>query len=557
MADEYAYDQYRKRWASLVTERSSWMSHWQEISQFLLPRSGRFFVTDRNRGEKRHNNIIDSTATRALRILAAGMMSGMSSPARPWFRLTVLDEDLMEYAPVKLWLDQVAKRMRSIFSRSNTYRALHNAYEELGAFGTAAIVIEDDFENVIHNHPLTAGEYCLATNSKGEPTTLYRQFDMTVGAMVREFGRGACSINVQNLYDRGNLDSWVTITHAIEPRYDRDATKRDSMNMAWKSCYFEQSRDNVDKVLRVGGMRRFKAVCPRWNAVGGDIYGTGPGAETLGDIKQLQQEQMRKGQGIDFMTKPPLQVPSSMKEAGVNALPGGVNYVDTAGTTAGIRTAWEVRLDLNHLLADIQDVRQRINSNFYADLFLMLANLDRTQMTATEVAERHEEKLLMLGPTLERLNNELFDPLIDITFERGVEVGIFPVPPPELSEMDLNVQYISVLAQAQRAVGTNSVNRLLGTVGAIAGLKPEVLDKIDADQVVDVYADLLGVDPSLVVPDDKVEIIRAQRAQQQQAAAAMANAQQAADTAKKLSDAKTGEQNALSDFMRSLSGYST
>ncbi len=545
-----------RRWQALKTERSSWVEHWGEISSYLLPRSGRFFTQDRNKGQRRYNNIYDNTGTRALRVLAAGMMSGMTSPARPWFRLATADADLMKYAPVNLWLNDVSNLMHAIFQRSNTYRALHSMYEELGAFGTAASIIMPDFQNVIHHYPLTVGEYAIATNWKGEVTTLYREFQKSVHELVAEFGFENCSSMVQSMYSNGNLDAWVTVVHAIEPREDRDPSKHDAKNMPWRSVYFEL-QGSQKTFLRESGFKRFPAVCPRWAVSGGDIYGNCPGQESLGDIKQLQHEQLRKAQGIDYKTKPPLQVPTSMKNRDVETLPGGISYVDVAGPSGGIRTAFEVNIDLSHLLADIQDVRSRIEGAFYADLFLMLANQSDTRMTATEVAERHEEKLLMLGPVLERLQNELLDPLIEMTFDQIMAAGIVPPPPDELQGHDLNVELVSMLAQAQRAVVTNSIDRFVGNLGAVAQFKPEVLDKFDADKWADIYADSLGLDPQIMVPNDQVQALRQQRAQAQQAAQQSAMMNQGADTAQKLAAAKTGEPNALTDVTRAFSGYTT
>ena len=551
-------DKLFTRWGHLKVERATWWSHWQEISSYLLPRSGRFFVQDRDKGWRRHNNIYDNTGTRALRVLGAGMMAGATSPARPWFRLATADPDLNKYAPVKLWLDDVTKRMQTVFQRSNTYRALHQIYEELGAFGTGANIILPDYNNVIHNYTLTTGEFCIATDFQGNVCTLYREFERPVSEIVKEFGYENCSTVVKNMYDRGSLDHWIRLVHAIEPRADRDIRKRDAKNMAWSSVYFEVG-GNPDKYLRESGFKDFPAVCPRWSTIGGDIYGNSPGMEALGDIKQLQHEQLRKAQGIDFQTKPPLQAPTSMKNRDVEMLPGGVTFVDAANPQGGIKTAFEVNLKLDHLLADIQDVRERIRGAFYADLFLMLANATDTRMTATEVAERHEEKLLMLGPVLERLHNELLNPLIDITFTRMLEAGILPPPPPELQGMDLDVEFVSMLAQAQRAVGVNSVDRFVNSLGGVATVKPDVLDRFDADQWVDVYSDMLGVDPNLIVPGDKAALVRQQRAQAAQQAQQAALMNQAADTMQKMGNTPTGTggENAAMDVMNMFSGYNT
>lgn len=543
-----------KRWAALKNERSSWMTHWREISDLVLPRSGRFLATDRNKGDKRHNQIFDSTATRALRVLAAGLMAGMTSPARPWFRLTTSSPELDESAAVKTWLADVTRIMQMVFAKSNTYRALHSMYEELGAFGSGASVVLPDFKTVLHHHPLTAGEFAIATNGNGVVDTLYREFQMTVGQLVGEFGYEHCSMAVQNLYNSNSLDQWVTVIHGIEPRHERDSSKRDAKNMPWRSICFEATETD-GKLLRESGFKQFPALCPRWATAGGDIYGNSPAMEALGDIKQLQHEQLRKAQGIDYKTKPPLQVPTAMKNYELDTLPGGVSFVDAAGAGGGIRTAFEVQLDLSHLLADIADVRERIKGSFYADLFLMLANGNNGQMTATEVAERHEEKLLMLGPVLERLHNEILDPLIEMTFERMMDAGIVPPPPEELQGQELNVEFVSMLAQAQRAIATNSVDRFVMNLGGVAGIKPEVLDKFDADRWADAYADMLGIDPELIVPGDKVALIRQQRAQAQAQAAQAAQLQQGAEMAHKLSQADTSGQNALTDVTRAFSGY--
>lgn len=554
MSEQELRRKLTQRWGALKTERESWMAHWQEISELILPRSGRFFLTDRNKGEKRHNRILDSTGTRALRVLAAGMMAGMTSPARPWFRLTTSDAELDEAAAVKTWLADVQRMMQMVFAKSNTYRALHSIYEELGAFGTASSVVVPDFNKVIHHHTLTAGEYAIATDYAGRVNTLFREFQMTAAQMVAEFGKANCSRTVQNMYDQGVLDKWVTVVHCIEPRADRDMTKRDARNMPWRSVYFEPG-SSEGKLLREAGFREFPALCPRWATSGGDIYGNSPAMEVLGDVQQLQHEQLRKAEGIDYQTRPPIQVPTSAKGRDLDTLPGGVSYVDTASPTGGIRSAFDVNLRLDYLLADIQDVRERIRGGFYADLFLMLAGSDNRNMTATEVAERHEEKLLMLGPVLERLHNEILDPLIEMTFSRLVEANVLPPAPEELQGSELNVEFVSMLAQAQRAIATNSVDRFVNNLGVVAQFKPDVLDKLDADRWADSYADMLGIDPELIVPGKQVALIRQQRAQAQAQAQQAAMMQQGADTAAKLGSIKTNEDTALTSVMDAFTGY--
>jgi len=542
------------RWSALKTERASWWTHWRDISSYVMPRNGRFFVQDRNRGEQRTNAIYDNTATRAVRVLAAGMMSGMTSPARPWFKLAISDDKLMQDTDVKIWLADATTEMHNVFNHSNVYRVLHMMYEELGAFGTASCILLPDFKTIVHAYPLTTGEYALAVNWKGEVDTLYREFQRTVEETVGEFGIDKVSSAVRSMFANGNIDAKVTIIHCIEPRSARDAKKVDAANMAWKSVYFELT-DNDGEYLREAGFKQFPALCPRWSTAGGDTYGGSPAMEALGDIKQLQHEQLRKAQAVDYQTNPPLQVPVSMKHKAVDRLPGGISYVDQNAPHQGIRSAFEVNLDINGLLVDIQDVRHRIDASFYADLFLMISNQNNPNMTATEVAERHEEKLLMLGPVLERLQNELLSSLINITFDHMMEAGVLPTPPEALQGQDIKVELVSMLAQAQRSVGNNSIDRFVGNLGAIAQYKPEVLDKFDADQWADIYSSALGIDPSLIADDETVAQLREQRAQAQAQAQQAAEMNQHADTAKKLASANTGDKNALTDATAAFSGY--
>lgn len=550
MADDQQC-KYKRRWGALKQERSSWIPHYQEISDNLMPRAGRFFLSDRNDGNKRHNNIYDNTGPRALKILGAGMMSGSSSPARPWIRLTTADPDLAKQADVKIWLSDVTRMILRVFAKSNTYRSLHSMYEELGGFGTGATIVLPDYDNIIHHYTLTAGEYAIATDSKGRVNTIYREYEKTVANLVEEFGLKNCSTKVQDMYSRGDHDKWVGIIHCIEKRTDYDGSKKDGKNMPWASVSMESSAEK-GKYLRESGFKTFPALVPRWALSGGDIYGHSPGMEALGDIKQLQHEQMRKGQTIDYKLRPPMVYPTALKGLEVDGLPGGVTFADT-NATQKIETLFNVNLELQPLLEDIQDVRQRVRGSFYADLFMMLANQDTGRMTATEVAERHEEKLLVLGPVIERLHNELLQPLVEMTFARLLEAGVLPDVPESLREQDIQVEFVSILAQAQKAVATNSIDRYVNNLGAIAQFKPDILDKFDSDQWAEIYADSLGVDPALIVPGDKVALIRKARQEAQNAAAQQQANNMAADTAQKMATAAGGD---LGSVMQGLQGYS-
>lgn len=555
--------------AQLQSERTSFESHWKALSEFVLPRRQRFFTSDSNRGDRRNQKIVDSTATLAARTLRSGMMGGVTSPARRWFRLTTPDPDMAEMGPVKLWLETVTQRMNSMFLRSNLYNVLPTIYGDMGVFGTAAIQVEEDFESVFrfYSHPI--GSYWLANNDKLTVDTFQRDFRMTVRQMVDKFGRekpsqeidwSVFSDYIKSLYDEGLQETWIDVCHIVKPNEEHDPTKLNSKYKKFMSCYYELGSNvgknyltpnDSDRYLSEKGYDYFPVLCPRWEITGEDVYGTNcPGMEALGDIQQLMLGERRTMQAVEKQINPPMVGPTTLKTSSPTILPGGITYHDVRDGMQGFRPAHEVNFNIQQMEEKQSQVRQRISRTFYEDLFLMLANSDRREITAREIDERHEEKLLALGPVLEQLNQDLLDPLIDICFDLMNKYGQIPLPPEELHGMPLKVEYESVLAQAQKSLGVGSVERFTQFVGNMAGVSPAVLDKIDADQIVDVYGDLIGISPSIIRTDDAVEEIRMVRAKQQQAQQMSEQIAQGAGAAKDLSQAKLDEPSALSELLQ-------
>ncbi len=566
--------QVLKRLASLKQERESWIAHWRDVSDMILPRRGRFLATDRNKGQRRNRKIIDNTGTMALRTMAAGLMSGITSPARPWFRLSAHQPRQMEDGEIKAWLADVERLMRDIFARSNAYDSLAVVYEELTAFGSAAMMVYEDYDHVISCETLTAGQYYLALGKHGTVDTLYREYSLSVAQLVDEFapadGQGkrdwsGISPATRSLFEAGTLDAWVEVIQAIEPNRQSQSGRGQSgpgpaKAKPWRSVWLEAGASG-DQVLRISGFDEFPAMCPRWTVAGGDIYGTAPAMDCLGDVEQLQAQERDKSLAIQKMVKPPLNVPSNLrKDSVVNALPNGTTFFDTSGAASPTMATplYQVQPRLAEMQADMDAVRGRIRNAFYVDLWLMISDMDRSGITATEIDARREEKLLMLGPVLERLHHEFLNPLIDRVFNIAARADLLPPPPESLGGSDIQVVYTSMLAQAQRSVATAAIERVCGFVGNLAAANPQVLDKLDMDQAVDEFADAYGAPPRIIRSDKAVADIRQGRAQaQQQQAQAQQMAQSmqmAAQGAKTLSETDTGGQNALTDILSNVVG---
>ncbi len=532
---------FEQRFTAMKNEAQSWLGTWKDIKSYINPVRG-FFDEQPNQGKAiDHKTMLDGYPRRCARILAAGMTSGLTSPSRPWFRLSVDDPELMELDGVKLWLDDVQERMMNVYSRSNIYGVLNTVYEEVGSFGTAAAIIVEDSTTVIRGYTFTCGEYYLSIGPDGRINGFARKYYKTVGQLIAEFGIDNVSENVKTAYNNKKVDEWKAVIHLIEINDKRIPDKPDFKNMLYRSVQWEEGSPSVD-FLRVGGFESFPTLTPRWQTTTtADSYGKAPGWDALGDAKMLQKMQREKLLGLAKKTNPPMQRNSQTGE--VNTLPGGVTTTSASVPDAGLRPAYQVDIDLSAVQACIRETQEAIGATFYTDLFLMLLTSERKQITAREVAERHEEKLLMLGPVLECLESELLDPLIDRTFAIMLRTGLIPEPPEELQGKDLKVEYVSILAQAQKMVGTTAIEQVCGFVAQLAGVSPDVLDKIDWDEAVETYAEYVGIPAKILRSTEAVAAIREAREEAQLKAQQAQTGVTMATTAKDLSQAKVGPDN--------------
>lgn len=532
-----------KRRGVLQTDRTAIVPHWQELQRYINPLLGRFFGEKPNRGAPDLDSIIKATSVQAVTILAAGMQSGLTNPSRQWFKLTTHNPDTIS-RDVKMWLDEVHSRMLTVMSSSNFYRALHGAYEEIGTFGTAALVIEEDFNDVIRCKTFTAGTYCLGLGARDDIDTMYQDLWATAWQIAGRFEEKNCSDKIKNAL-RNNHDTLFEIRHAIEP----DPTRHHRFRSVWWEL-------GAETPLRESWYDIFPVMSPRWQVKAGDTYGFGPGTKALPEVKMLQKMASMRLTGINKQVEPPLVVPDNMVGKKINNYPNGVTYAPTGtgGTDSSIiRPLYGVQLSLNDLNSTMLETVNDINKIMHVDLFLMLHAQDNSrQMTAREVIERHEEKMLALGPVLERLENELLTPAIEQIFNIMFDSGLIPPVPEGLSGGDLKIEYVSVLSQAQRMMGLAPIQDMVTFGGSLAGIAPEVMDNIDWDETLRTYGDLLGVPAKMLRDAEDVAKTREARAQQQaqQEEAAMMQqiaqtGAQAAQGAKTLSEADLNTDNAL------------
>lgn len=526
--------------------RADYEGEAEAIARFAQPARSRFLrgTKDQNGGRRRQWNrtLFDPHGIEAFRTLTNGLTSGLSSASRPWFTLTLADQGLMEAPEVRVWLSEVERRLYAFFAATNFYAAVKSGYSEMGLFGTEGCVMVEHPTAGAVCHALTFGEYWIGLGDTLMPDTLYRVCPMTVKQAIETFGQ-ACSPVIRALYDKSQYDSAVEIYHAIEP--DADFDPAGFAAKPWRSVYWDPA-DRSTSVLRISGYNEQPFWAPRWDVLGGDTYGVSPGMEALPALRELQMQAKRRNEAIDAMIRPEKIVPPNVRLTGE---PGRV--VAAAGIDREqIVIPYQMPFQAVAAIADeMGKCRAQIDSLAYADLFNAITNMAGIQpRTVEEIAARNEEKLTQLGPVIERVGNEKLQVAIERAFGILSRGGLLPPVPATLANRPITVEFVSILQQMQRMIGLGQIERVVGFVGNLAAVHPDVLDKIDFDEAIDEYSYRAGAPARLIRPARQVAALRKARAAQAasaQALAAMPAVKDGADAARLLAATDLGNAGSL------------
>lgn len=525
----------KRRMTALGAIREPYESLWTDCYSYCAPFLGKFYGTTANTNRRKpaaNSKLLDARGAWASDVLGNGMASGLTSASMPWFKLTTADPDLKDFWEVKAWLATVEDRMYDFFAKTNFYSAQKSTYKEIGVIGTSANVMVQDFAKHAINFALTGGEYWLGSDDGGDIDTLYRAYELSSIALAKKYGIENCSDKVKEDVRDDRWDAMNTIHHGIEPNYDRTTGQLDNRNMPYRSFCWEATADE-GHMLSFSGFRRRPFWAPRWDVTGMATYGDGRGAMALAELRALQHNRSRSAMAKDYINRPPLRGPITLGSVHANLNPGGVTAMpmsekDNFGPIWSV--PWQI---VNVHREERQEMRAETDRFFYADLMFAITNMQGVQpRNLEEIAKRNEEALGQLGPAVERNNNEQLRVAIDRAFDILSDTGQLPPAPEAMQGQELTVEFTAILHQMQRAIGLGSIERSLGFVGNLAGIQPQVLDKIDFDQAVDEYTDRVGAPPKIVRSDEAVAKIREDRAQQEQQAKIAASAQPAADAAK-------------------------
>ena len=504
----------------------------EELSEHFYPRSVRFLTSDVNKTKKRKNKkIIDSTPLIALRNFSSGMMSGATNPSQNWFRTKIKNYNMeMDYS-TKLWCSSVEKLFRDAFQSSKLYTILPVIYKQLGVYGFSALSLESDYDQLFIAKVLPIGSYRYAKNYKGEVDTFVREYSETAKNIVEQFGEENCSYHVKEAAKKQS-ESRFDIIHAVMVNPNFDKTKKWAKNKKFISVYYEKGTTEK-KFLSESGFDKFPYVVFESEVNGEDVYPCeSPAINALPDVKQLFTMVIDKAKAEKKIISPTLRGPAKYKADSIADKPNMYLPDDDSGN--GVSAVHEVNPRILELENHIQEMKQTIKEHFYNDLFAMILNTAERGRTATEVNELKEEKMVLLAPLLLQIHlglNQIFDWL----FQEFIRVDILPEPPEQIQGGEIEIEFVSTLAQAQKVAKIAGMERFTTfTMNLANSLDPMLSKKLNGAKIIDDYADFANIDPSILNPTEYVEEMRAAAAQKQQQAEQMAMMQQGSEMIKNI-----------------------
>ncbi len=476
---------------------------WQELADFFLPRSVRFLARSVNKQPAKNKKIKDSTPLLAVRNFSSGMMSGATSPATNWFKVKVRNYGQEGNYEVKTWCNSVENLFRDIFNSSNLYRVLPSIYKQIGVFGISVMGMESDEASILRCHLLPIGSYRIAKDYKGNIDTICRVYMDTAKNLYDKFGEENVSKEVINAIHSNRYEELFEIVHFVEPNKEYKPDSIWAKDKKYISVYYEYL-SNEEKFLSRSGFDKFPYAVFESEVNGEDVYpGECPGINALPDVKQLMSMVVDEAKAVKKMISPTYKGPASLKNKKMIDAPAAFIEEDENGR--GLTPIYEVNPRVLEVDSIIEKLKNSIKEIFYNDLFAMILNTAERSRTATEVNELKEEKMVLLSPLLQQIHNGL-NYIIDWVFEECIKLNILPEPPEEIMGSDMDIEFVSTLAQAQKAVKISAMERFTTfTVNLAQALDPSVKNKLNANKIIDDYAEYANISPEQVIPTEDVE----------------------------------------------------
>ena len=515
---------------------------WQELADYFMPRTVRFLARNVNKAPAKNKKIKDAATLKAVRNFSSGMMSGATNPATNWFRIKVKGYDLKYDWQSRKWCGNVSDIIRDIFNISNFYVKLPAAYKQLGVFALSVLGLEKDEETVMRVKLLPIGSYRYAKDERGVVDTMCRVYTETAKNLYEKFGKDNVSKAVLQCIEQKRFEEPFEIVHFVEPNAEYNPDSVWAKNKKFISVYYEVSGEN-DKFLGKSGFDKFPYVVFEGEENGEDVYPTECcGVNALPDAKQLMAMVVDEGKIIKKIGSPQMKGPAELKNKKLTDAPA--TFTENNQNGDGLTPVYQVPPAVVQPLEVLLEAkRQSIYELFFNDLFAMILNTADRSRTATEVNELKEEKMTLLSPLLEQVHSGL-KTVMEWIFLECLERGIIPEPPAQIQGRDLEIEFVSMLAQAQKAQKISGMERFCTfTINLAQAVDPTLARKLNAEKIIDDYADYANIDPEQVVPSEDLQKIRQAQAEKQEQAEQMAAMQQGSEVIKNVggADAFGGE----------------
>ena len=522
-------------------------STYKDIRELLAPGTG-LFCGDRGEDENLENQkvnylkLLDSEPITFLDTTVAGLFGGLINPASRWFDLGVDQTNPLyrELDPFTIgeMTSYVKEFLYYLFNKSNFYTSMRCVINEWIRYGIGCMLVEERDQDLIFFNPLTIGEYCLGIDANGRYDKLGRKMILRADQMDQAFG-DKCPQAVRDALANGHYDKTFEVMHLVCPN-PKDGTV--SSRFKFVDLYWMKGCGCCEgpHFLRKSGFMSNPIVVFPWERKNTrTVYPIGIGEKILGDVRELQMTVRSLNIHKSYLAKPALAVHTSLGKKPI--LPGAVFYTDQDPS----KVASEI-YRVNSYISELEDSRTRlldkIRKMTYAEILMLFAQRDRGTMTAREVTALVNEQMTLLAPIYLQAKSgleSLFNRVLDILLRRGLLDGYTQISP-----KDIQAEFLSSIAKAQRLSETGSMDDLLMYIGNLAQVKPDALDYINEDAMVIEYAERLGC-LNKINPSDEVEQIRQARAMAQQTQENLMNAQADADIAKTKSQAKMAPNNVL------------
>lgn len=457
-------------------------------------------------------------ATSAILRAASGMTNGMTPKNANWFipDFAALKSD--ELMGMREWLDGVSERMQACLSDGGFYQAIQNFNIDLLWSGCGLLYCEKNREVPLFFEACQIGSFVVATDRYGALTCVARQIGFTAEELEREFGEKKLSKKAKDKLKLAPYDM-VKVWHLARLAKKKGGKSGGALKrLAVESYWFEAeaSEPKSERVfLRQGGYEEMPFFFTTWHE-GVTPYGVGPGDGSLADVRQLDKLERDKLLGISKLTNPPLYCSAELKD-NVGLGPGAINYLRERGAQIGpLYELGPVAQSLGNLREEIMEVRNRLEQSLFAAIFTSIPLEQRPRdMSATEFLERKREALQQLGPVISAYEPNVLTPLLHRVFLSLARAGELPNLPESLAgqELAIKMEFVSPLANALRQNSAEATRALFQEAAGMAqaSQNPEVLDKVDLDQMLDELARGMGAPGSVIRSDEEVARIRQER----------------------------------------------